>query len=342
MKMARAQSVVRESSQVFEALATGKPLPPTKQLSVDLDRISRAVRAYAKAHEGFLPAHLADVAPYVERTKRMNEDEVVRLFLPTRKRADVVIPRPAPPDWISRHSSLVYLGNRGVRLRDCEDVNRLILVHTGDDDEVSIPWNGGTAPARHTMTIAGGVTTTHAGYCRTLAEESARVLKAMGEGKPLPDYQQSLRDVRLILGSIVAYARDHEGKCPGSLGEATPYLSPEFLQGASWETIYRVYLSPREKRSRQAFPDDLDANWINQHASYKYLGNSDLRLADAARAMAVLIHGPVGEPITVQHAVGERAEIPWGDAYGGVWSGLREELEERIASSAAALKTGKK
>jgi len=330
---ADAESIIRESRAVFGALADGSPMPPRYQLSADLKRITAGLNAYIKEHAGTYPKSIGAVFPYIERAIDEDDADMARMFLAPSDRKSTSIPMQVSAEWIDTHTCLVYLGSEAIKQLGCEDRVRLLSAYTKGEAGVTTVLQGKVVPAAHTISVSGGVRVESVEYIADLARESKSVFQAMAAGTPLPEYHHAFRDLRLLLGAILAYANEHGDTLPPDLSETLPFLPPEFLNSATSEQIYRVYLSPRAEASVVAFPTEIDPEWIRAHATYQYTPKAGTKLSTAREAAAILVYSPPNEVFRRRVSWGEVESIPYADALGGVDYDRPEDFKLRLAET---------
>lgn len=339
MPRARAEQVIAESTAVFEALRTGKPLPDAHQVVMDLRIVMEAVHAYAKAHEGVLPPDLGATLEFVPKdSKRLTTAaDRAKVFLAPSAKATTHVPEEPTAEWVNERTSWVYLARQGpedtkpVKLGEIEDPFNTILVHGKLDSPVPFMRGGAGIP----LGKAGrGAEIMDVEYAAWIAGVSKRVVDSARSGTALPDHLNAYRDVRLILGGVMAYAKEHRGKIPGDLGSALPYVLPD----ASVKERALVFLSPARERGAE-IPEALTAEWVNAHCTYVYLpkGSVDLPLAREA-GVQLLIHGPIGETYEVMFPGMKAQAVPMGLVHGDIWMSPVESIERMANESATTLK----
>lgn len=123
----------REARDLYEAIRDDEPLPPLDDAMHDLRTLSKAIAAYARANEGFLPPDLGEVMPYVDGLWGVHEREPARIFLIRADESAAQVADLPDANWIRQHCSYVYLGNARTRLRDLRGTEASVLLHAPTD-----------------------------------------------------------------------------------------------------------------------------------------------------------------------------------------------------------------
>jgi hypothetical protein len=338
MTRAAARAAVDESVRAFTAMRTGADYPDGQQAVWDLRAIAAGIKGYTKANTGHLPATLGDTLAFLpEHPKRLATGaQRARVYLSPRAKKNSHAPDNPTPDWVNQHSSYVYLGSADLHLSEVEDQQRLVVVHARVDDAVSV----GHPPRELVplLTFIGGADLREREYAEAMIAETKAVLDAQRNGRPLPEYQATLRDLRLIGEAVKAYEKDQKS-LPPDIGSTLAYLPVESMKDASLEALARVYLSPRDERSRGPVTEAVTPDWITKHSSYTYLGRAGITLRDCGReGIQTLVHANPAQPFEVLHP-GQKVElIPCWGPFGAVWLVSGAE-DEGIKEATDALKT---
>jgi hypothetical protein len=279
MRSSDAAREIAESIEVFRALKAGDPLAGDRQSLVDLRLIARALLSYASAHDGELPPTLGASFVYVSSaSKRLaTSAQRARVYLAGTRRQNTPIPEEPTAEWIDGHTNYSYLAPPGTQLKNIEDKQSVILVYCAPEASPTAS-NPSSTPV---VTVAAVSRTEDKPFDDWLITRSQKILKyAAGKG-PLPDDLADLRDVRLIMDAVRAYATDHDGALPPDLGGTLPYVAVALTVEADAPEAGRVYLSARDERN--TLPSDrVTPEWVNLRASYQYLGSAKNTLPRAA------------------------------------------------------------
>jgi hypothetical protein len=344
---AHAQRAIDHSRQILEAVRTGAPFPDQQQATWNLQIIMKAVDAYAKDHGDQLPGDIGSLLPFVPTDKKRlaTPQQCAAVFLSAAARKGTHVPDAPDADWVNHHSSYIYLGaatpdSKPLFLHKIEDPRRTLLFHGRLDAGFDVKRADGPAETVFPIVNIGHEAFVQdRGSVDAMIAESRQVLDAARTGSPLPPYQATIRDLRLINKAISAYQADHDKQYPPDLGSTLRYLPTDELPTPADRA--RVYLSPRAKRRIEP-PEDLTPEWVNANATYAYLaaGPNDKPLTRAdlkGRVDIILIHAPVQEAFDVRMFCaggGCRMEvIPYVDLGGEVFRGPTEWLQSKIALS---------
>lgn len=336
LPLAEARRRIDESTQLFEGLATGGPVPERFQVVIDMRTVSSALRAYADAHQGVLPptiGHVLDFVPTTKRTTTLRDKAAV--FLSPARAQRTFIPEQPTPEWVDRNTSIEYLGADDLFLNWIEDPARIILLRTRDTIEL-----GGTDVVT-ISTAVGGVTNELEDYADAIADESTRVIRALARTDRLPDLQHVMRDLRLISDAAQAYARAHDGALPDTLGDLLPHLPDDPLTDAyaplTPDQRARVFLSPADEAGIVP-PDEPSAAWVNSKSSYVWLasGHSLRRLREAG--VVCMLHAPLDEPLEGATRTESDGFVPFVDTFGGIAPVNRAATESIARDAAEAIK----
>ncbi|MFG0283182.1 MAG: hypothetical protein ACF8R7_02070 [Phycisphaerales bacterium JB039] len=339
-----AARLIEESRQTFVALATGGRLPDARQETWNLRLIGRGVRAYAEAHEGALPPDLGAVLEYIPDARgAMSPQEKARVFLSARAARQTAIPEAPTAEWVRQHGSYEYLGAAGVALGALEDPQRTVLTHGRLNDPIEVVARSGEAQRLTPIgTVAGDAANLERDFAGWRIEQSRQIIEfARSGGKtPLPDVQHAMRDLRLLRAAMGQYAALGDGSLPARLSDLYDLIEDPHLDLGPQERA-AVFLSPRVERL-VAIPEAPEAAWLDERASYVYLGaGRSLRELGAAGA-PVLLHQPIQEPLVTRTEGGEVAVAPWVDANGRVFphpaDGLAEWVEQSWSHVAAPVR----
>ena len=120
---------VKDARELFTALREGSALPPLDDALHDIEVLSRAVSAYARDNDGFLPPNLGEVVPYLGELWGVHAEQPARVFLARHDENARTVAAWPDADWIREHCSYVYLGDARVRLRDLRGTAAGVLVH---------------------------------------------------------------------------------------------------------------------------------------------------------------------------------------------------------------------
>ena len=334
MTRAQAEAVIADSKKIYDALATGAPLPDHYQAEADLTRLGRAILAYAKANKGTLPPDLGVTLSYMpaEGKRGATPAQRARCYLAPHAASNIHIPDAPDADWINRNTSYTYLA-ANILLPEIDDSNRLLLLHAKPGHEITRPRDPDHTPLTPVLTVSGGALLARSGDLDAIARETRDVYDAIRNKKPLPEYHHALRDLRILWQAIDAFAKEHNGSLPYELSATLPYLDQDRFPTDSDKA--RLYLSPKAERARGQIPATIDAAWIRASASYNYLGHSTITLdrvrgVPNGRGLWVILHGPMDEAYTVRRWHDTADLIPVKGA-GRVWGATLQELQERIA-----------
>lgn len=293
LPLPEAKRRVAESTQLFDGLASGGPLPERFQVIIDMRAVNQALHAYADDHDGILPPTLGPTLDYVATTKRTPTPRAkASVFLSPKRARTTFIPEEPSPEWIDRHTSLKYLGADHLFLAWIEDPSRLILLHAND------PVAGADVVA--IATVDGRVSLEPEAYADAIAEESARVIAALTNTTRLPDVQHAMRDLRLISEAASRYAAEHDGRLPETLGPLLDHIPDDLLTDAYAPMTARqralVFISPADE-SGIVPPDDPTPDWVDAKASYAWLaGGLDLQSLQNEGVMCIA-HAPLDQPL---------------------------------------------
>jgi hypothetical protein len=312
-----AERIISESTAIFEALRTGKPLPGPSQTVADLRAISQAIHAFAKAHEDNLPPDLGTTLAYVPSDKRhATAASRAAVFLSVEAQKATHIPDEPTPEWVNEHGSYVYLGSDGARLARVEDPMNTILVHGKLDAPIDLGPRGrrGLEPFGYpVLSAAGEGSLQREKFTRWIIDVSKKVIESARTGAPLPDHLNALRDCRLIGDACMAYAKAHDNILPPDLGATLEYLKLD--EGATVRDKALIYLSPRAERS-VGIPDQVTPEWINRYSDYVYLGAGvDRKLAMEA-SVQLFLHGPLDEAWDIMDRGAEVHAVVESDFWG--------------------------
>jgi hypothetical protein len=340
---ADARARIAESMKFYDAVRTGADFPDAAQTVWDLEALQSAIRAYAKARDGHLPPTLGDTLPFLPSDpKRLaTGTQRARVYLSPHAKKNVFLPDNPTAEWVNQNASYIYTGSADLVLSEIEDPQRLVLLYARPEDALTL--GSSPVPFLPQCTVSGRTDPHDPEYTAAIVAETRAVFEAMRTGRPLPDYQATLRDMRLIHAAIAAYDKD-EKSLPPDLGSTLPYLLLQDLKDTSDDAIARVYLSPRAERSRGPLSEPLTPEWINRHTSYTYLGRPGITIQDCRRAgVQFLVHTPLDEAIELPFP-GQRLRIASTCGSSGVeWlvadreAGRIDEAKAAIAATKPAL-----
>src|SRR6185295_3340441 len=132
--------ILRYTKQVIESARTGSPLPDFAHAMRDLRFIRAAIEAYAKAHDGMLPADLGATIEFLPADvfAKATAQERARVYLSPRDERVTQPPENAEGAWISAHTSYKYLGDAQVSWKELMGTFGICLVHAPLDEEMTI------------------------------------------------------------------------------------------------------------------------------------------------------------------------------------------------------------
>jgi hypothetical protein len=328
---AEAHRIIDHSKAIFAAIRDNAPLPDREQVLGDLNAIAYAVYQYTRENHGLLPLNQGEIFPRMRAEGRYAAAaDRTRAFLIPRARSNTFVPDDPTPEWVMERTSYTYLAGAGLLRDEAPDSQRMVLMHGPLDAEIAHQRRDGSIEKGvPILSVHGRAQLMPRDLAELLIDETKLIFDAMDRGRPLPPYPQARRDLALIGRAIHAYARANEGRLPPDLGATLDYLPP-LPKGM---TSAQVYLSPRAEASRRDLPAPPTAEWINRHASYKYLGGSagGTYRQLQRRGINVLVHAPLDEPHDVINEHGTRMNlIPHCDLQGFVVANTPETLEREI------------
>ena len=334
MRKEDAARVIEESRQTFVALATGGRLPDRRQEPWNLRLIGKGIDAYAQAHEGALPPDLGAVLAYVPEVRGvMTQQEKARVFLSARAARQTAIPEAPTDEWVRQHCSYQYLGSAEIALAALEDPQRTVLVHGRLDDPIeALGRSGEEQRLICLLVVAGGAGNVGRDFASWRIGHSRRIIEfARTGGKtPLPDLQHAMRDLRLLHAALAQYAALGDGSLPAQISDVYDLIEDPHMPLSS-EQRAAVFLSPRTERLVE-IPERPAPDWIDQRASYVYLG-AGRALRELRQAGAVLLHQPADEPLEMRTDQGERVVAPWVDAGGRIFPHPADGLVDWVERS---------
>lgn len=101
-------------------------------------------------------------------------------------------------------------------------------------------------------------------------------------GDPLPEYLKVSNRLRQIDQAITYYAYNHDQRLPADLGAVFKYMGEardDIGRSLSPANRARVFLSPEDEKTKNV-PENPTPEWVNQNASFTYLGSADLLLSE--------------------------------------------------------------
>jgi len=331
LSRAEAERVIKESAVIFDAIKTGGPLPDSQQAQMDLRLVAGAIKAYAKANKGELPPTLGATLPFIPADSKRTATAKLRAaaYLSPEAKKSTHIPDEPTPEWVNERTTYVYLGSAGLQFGSIEDPGNSIIVHGKLDRPIEFKGRGGMVKGFAIGTLGGAAAVEEEEYARWMVDVSRRVIESAKTGAALPDHVNAHRDARLISQGISSYAKEHDGKLPGSLGEVLPYVLP----AESAKVRAQVFLSPKGERITSP-PDEVTAEWVNRWTSYTYLGGRgiDLKLAREA-GVQILFHGPFAETYETRIPYGSEQVIASGTSYTYAWLLSVEQTEQHAKES---------
>jgi hypothetical protein len=302
----------------------------------NLALVLKAVRAYAKAHEGKLPPDLGATLAYLPTGMKATEtaEKRARIYLSPRTRTTRSVPDEPTPEWVNANTWFVYLGSADVHLEEIPEEYEIALVHARFDEPFRVQWEGVGAPERVPVGTAGGIASlTELPDATWRVRESERVLRAVRSGEALPEWVHLCRDVRAIGEGIRGYAKAHDGTMPPDLGAVLEYV-PERIPGDRRAGArLRVFLSPRAEATEEV-PGGADAAWVRAHSSYVYVSPPGAKVAELEGGFAMIsVHGPLAEAFRVEQAPRELLRVPVAGPMGGAWKMPAEWVGEELAKA---------
>lgn len=320
-----AAALIEESRQVFTALATGGRLPDGRQALWNLRRISEALGAYARAHEGRLPPDLADALPYIPGGKGASTpQEKARVFLSPKAARNTAIPDEPTVEWVRQHSAWQYLGAGpapgpealGAPLALIEDPQATVLVHSRLTDAARRP--GDPRQFVPAATASGAVELIERDFATWRIDQSRKVIEfaRTGGASPLPDLQHAMRDLRLLSRALQRYADMSDGALPDRLSDLYDLLEDPELDLSPAQRA-RVFLTPTAERLAPPPETDLAA-WLAERANYRLAPSPAAQREAGSHPAPVLLHQPLTEPLTTRAEGGELEVIVVADAAGRV------------------------
>lgn len=137
-RKAYVQWIARESEKTFRAMRTGEPLPGWVHAMRDVHVIVDALQAYAKAHEGRLPATLGETMAYLPERIAGAKAAGTPAQVYLSPRAETMVTPPAPPGadaaWVTANASYVYITAPGLTVAQLRDVVNVITVYSPLDE----------------------------------------------------------------------------------------------------------------------------------------------------------------------------------------------------------------
>ncbi|NRA58542.1 MAG: hypothetical protein HRU13_10570 [Phycisphaerales bacterium] len=120
---------VDNAHEVFAAVRFGSALPAIDDALHDIEVLARAVSAYARGNDGFLPPDLGEVVPYLGELWGVHDKQPARVFLARHDENAATVDAWPDADWVRENCSYVYLGDGRVRLRDLRGTTASVLIH---------------------------------------------------------------------------------------------------------------------------------------------------------------------------------------------------------------------
>lgn len=337
---AEAERRIDESMRVLDALRTGGEAPPKWQVAHDMGMIMRAVRAYAKAHDGSLPPDLGATLAFMpsDTPATATPAKRARIYLSPGARRDTTPPDEPTAEWVNARCSYVYLGSASLRLEDIPEPASLVLISARPADSITeLAIDGTKREWLAVATVEGLAATRDRAYSDWIIEESRKVFRALREGEAVPAWVQAGCDVRLLGDAVLAFAKAHDGALPTELAETIGYL-PEHPRLPGRGGLAGVYISPRSEWGTE-FPASPSAEWVRAHSDYVLVTGGPRTLGELReRGIGVLVHGPLTDGMNVRLPMaGEMDVAPYYSAFG--WSSLmpREWLKKEVEEARSRL-----
>lgn len=303
------------------------PEDPRVVCSSRLRTLVQACIVYGQEHGGF-PPDLAAAAPFVgdeDGATPITRELLERHFVSPAD-AGARVPPDAGADWINAGSSYAYIGRAGVSWQDVPEWGSTVVAYLRLDR----PHAAEVSPLNPTGEgFMLGYADNHVDFVISRAdaeqriEESKQTWEALATGSPFPERIQALWNLGRIAKAVRAYAEEHDGMMPPTLGDAFPFVPPDPKRAATPRQRAALFLSARAQKNT-FIPEDPTPEWVNRNTSYMYPGATAppgeirlARVADAARTVLVhsrpadVIEGAYGYPPGTRfHAIATVAGEP--------------------------------
>lgn len=287
---------------LFASFAHTQPTDPRMFDSNVARKMSMAVVMYVQEHDGALPPDMASMYEYLAGPQAGTPEErktAIRNSLLASVDQGMKIPDDANAQWAGEHSSFAYIGFKGLKIDDLGSWSEVAIVHQRPDRGTIVEASDQN-PEGRMFSIAfmdGHAEIMGRARAEAVIAESTAILEALKSGGKLPDSHQLETDIRDIMTAIKAYAKAHNDDLPPDLGATLPFLPGPRASAKNPPPKAAAYLLPEAKRSTR-IPEDADADWVNTHTSYVYLGTSGARLSRIEDPQnTILFHGRVNSPI---------------------------------------------
>jgi hypothetical protein len=275
--------------------------------------LSMAMARYAQTNNGQLPPDLASLVPYTA------EDPANPGPAPALIRALFVdpaypteVPDDAAAEWVNEHSPYKYLGRSDVSVADLPSWNKIVVAHLRLDSPIMGPpteW----APDGAMYTAAfidGHASIVPREQLEAMIIHTNQVFDALATGASFPDATQIEWSLSNLCGAMIAYAKAHDGRLPPDQGSLLEFVPSRQKRLGSPKARASVFLSPAALRNT-FIPDDPTPEWVNQHASYLYLGDDSLLLPRIDDTRLIFFRAPADQPLSVPGPDGRpRSRIP--------------------------------
>ncbi len=309
---------------LLHSLALAQPTDPRLFDTVATRNMSMAVMTYAQDHDGALAPDMASMYEYIAGKLTATPEErkaaIRKTFLGSVDQS-LKIPDDADANWASEHSTFAYLGVKGLKIEQLGGWSDLAIVYQRLDRGTMVEASDQNPEGRmfSIAFIDGHAEIMGRARAEAIIADSTAVFEALKSGGTLPDSHQLDMDIRAIVTAIVAYAKAHNDDLPPDLGATLPFLPAPKVPANKPLPKAAAYLLPEAKRSTR-IPDDADADWVNAHTSYIYLGAAGAPLSKIEDPQnTILFHGRLNSPIELQRRGMLFKGIPiatvWGQAF---------------------------
>lgn len=313
MPRADAQRRIDESAAVLDSFRTGKKMPDDREVLQNLVVMMKAVRAYAAANDGKLPATLGAAYPYIPGgTPRLaTSAQRAAVFLSPRAQVRNAIPTEPTPEWIDANCSYLYLGNSSHSLKKVPEPGSIVLITGRSDDTYRRNQVGGPpVDVIPLATVAGSVALHQRAYVDWNRRQSEQVFLAMSEQAAQPDWVHAACDIRAINEMILRYTQAHEGRLPADLGDLVDVDAGGRVPLP--DRVELVFVSPR-REAAMSDPSQRSADWVRKNGTYQYipaLTPKKETLADLHEMQAeVLVCGGSDDVYKIMSPTGEMTEV---------------------------------
>lgn len=347
-----AERRIAHSQAIFDAMRSGKDMPDDHQAMQDLGLIVKALRGYAEAHEGKLPATLGAALPHVpaDPKSRATLAQRARIFLSPKAKRSTAIPDEPTPEWIDAHGSYVYLGSDRVVLREVPEPQSIMLVCGRPGEGYNHAAMNGVDIERFPLVTVNGLAVLRTKPAADwIVAESRKTFAAIAPepGAPktnLPPWVEASRDLRVLGESIMECARKNGAQLAAHPADAVSCITPNLKAPllAPPASIAGLFLSPRAEAATE-LPGAPSLDWIRSHANYVYFENvaPGVLTIDQLREAQVrfMLHGPMDEPYAIMSSEGKPIDcVPVVDVFGGCHMAPREWIEEELAADRGKIK----